>query len=186
MNICTIIGVRPQFIKAAVLSPMIRKEHKEILIHTGQHYDANMSDVFFRELGLPKPNYTLMPVGGTAQEQIDSMVRQLIPIIQREKADAVLIYGDTNSTLAGALAAEEAHYARTPYVFVLDIPKPPSDTRFDSSRLVRPKRDEILEKLRQPQQFVEKAKYEAVDLHEFENNLLEILRNFEQLLRTGH
>ena len=93
MNICTIIGVRPQFIKAAVLSPMIRKEHKEILIHTGQHYDANMSDVFFRELGLPKPNYTLMPVGGTAQEQIDSMVRQLIPIIQREKADAVLIYG---------------------------------------------------------------------------------------------
>ena len=107
MNICTIIGVRPQFIKAAVLSPMIRKEHKEILIHTGQHYDANMSDVFFRELGLPKPNYTLMPVGGTAQEQIDSMVRQLIPIIQREKADAVLIYGDTNSTLAGALAAEQ-------------------------------------------------------------------------------
>ena len=71
---------------------------------------------------------------------------------------------------------QEAHYARTPYVFVLDIPKPPSDT----------KRDEILEKLRQPQQFVEKAKYEAVDLHEFENNLLEILRNFEQLLRTGH
>ena len=63
---------------------------------------------------------------------------------------------------------------------------PPSDTRFDSSRLVRPKRDEILEKLRQPQQFVEKTKNKAVDLHRFENNLLEILRNFEQLLRTGH
>lgn len=81
---------------------------------------------------------------------------------------------------------QEAHYARKPYVFVLDIPQPPSDTRFDSSRLVRPKRDEILEKLRQPQQFVEKAKYESVDLHKFENNMLEILRNFEQLLRTGH
>ena len=107
MIICTIIGVRPQFVKAAVLSPIIRKEHKEILIHTGQHYDANMSDVFFRELGLPKPDYTLVTVGGTAQEQIDSMMRQLIPIIQGEKADAVLIYGDTNSTLAGALAAEQ-------------------------------------------------------------------------------
>ena len=107
MIICTIIGVRPQFVKAAVLSPIIRKEHKEILIHTGQHYDANMSDMFFRELGLPKSDYTLMPVGGTAQEQIDSMVRQLIPIFQGEKADDVLIYGDTNSTLAGALAAEQ-------------------------------------------------------------------------------
>lgn len=63
---------------------------------------------------------------------------------------------------------------------------PPSNTRFDSSRLVRPKRDEILAKLRQPQQFVEITKNEAVDLHEFENNLLEILKNFEQLLRTGH
>lgn len=107
MNICTIIGVRPQFVKAAVLSPMIRKEHKEILIHTGQHYDANMSDVFFRELGLPKPDYTLSPAIGKDHERIDSMVRQLIPIIQGEKADAVLIYGDTNSTLAGALAAEQ-------------------------------------------------------------------------------
>lgn len=107
MNICTIIGVRPQFVKAAVLSPMIRKEHKEVLIHTGQHYDANMSDVFFRELGLPKPDYTLSPAIGKDHERIDSMVRQLIPIIQGEKADAVLIYGDTNSTLAGALAAEQ-------------------------------------------------------------------------------
>ena len=63
---------------------------------------------------------------------------------------------------------------------------PPSNTRFDSSRLARPKRDEILTKLRQPQQFDEMSKNEAVDLHEFENNLLEILKNFEQLLRTGH
>ena len=107
MNICTIIGVRPQFIKAAVLSPIIRKEHKEFLIHTGQHYDANMSDVFFRELGLPKPDYTLASAIGKDCEQINRMVRQLIPIIQGEKADDVLIYGDTNSTLAGALVAEQ-------------------------------------------------------------------------------
>lgn len=107
MNICTIIGVRPQFVKAAVLSPIIQKEHKEILIHTGQHYDANMSKVFFWELGLSGPSYTLAPSNGTDHERLDSMVHQLIPIIQREKADAVLIYGDTNSTLIGALAAEQ-------------------------------------------------------------------------------
>ncbi len=111
MIICTVIGVRPQFVKAAVLSPVIRKEHKEILIHTGQHYDANMSEVFFRELGLPKPDYSFAPAIGTDQERIDRMVRQLIPIFQREKADAVLIYGDTNSTLAGALAAVESNIA---------------------------------------------------------------------------
>ena len=107
MNICTIIGVRPQFVKAAVLSPVIRKEHKENLIHTGQHYDANMSDVFFHELDLPKPDYTLALTGYTEQEKIDCMVRGLEPIILQEKADAVLIYGDTNSTLAGALVAEK-------------------------------------------------------------------------------
>ena len=111
MIICTVIGVRPQFVKAAVLSPVIRKDHKEILIHTGQHYDTNMSEVFFRELGLPKPDYSFAPAIGTDQERIDSMVRQLIPIFQREKADAVLIYGDTHSTLAGALAAVESNIA---------------------------------------------------------------------------
>ena len=94
--------------------------------------------------------------------------------------NAVTVVTDSGGVL------QEAHYARTPYVFVLDIPKPPSDTRFDSSRLVRPKRDKILEKLSQSQQFDEISKNEAVDLHEFENNLLEILRNFEQILCTGH
>ncbi len=107
MIICTVIGVRPQFVKAAVLSPVIRKEHKEILIHTGQHYDANMSAVFFHELGLPKPDYTLALAGNTEQEKIDCMVCQLEPIVLQEKADAILIYGDTNSTLAGALVAEK-------------------------------------------------------------------------------
>lgn len=107
MIICTIIGVRPQFVKAAVLSPIIRKEHKEVLIHTGQHYDANMSSVFFRELDLPEPDYILVPSGRTDKVKVDCMVRELEPIIQREKADAILIYGDTNSTLAGALVASE-------------------------------------------------------------------------------
>ena len=107
MNICTIIGVRPQFVKAAVLSPIIRKEHKEILIHTGQHYDANMSDVFFRELEMPNPNYMFTVTGVTEQEKIDCMMRELEPVVLQEKADAVLIYGDTNSTLSGALVAEK-------------------------------------------------------------------------------
>lgn len=123
MKICTIVGVRPQFVKAAVLSLIIRKEYKEILIHTGQHYDANMSAVFFQELGLPKLNYTLKPSDSASAEMeniaimadklhlsnadwlicntdskgINSMVHQLISIIQREKANVVLIYGDTNS-----------------------------------------------------------------------------------------
>ena len=105
MKICTVIGVRPQFVKAAVLSPVIRKEHKEILIHTGQHYDESMSAVFFRELGLPEPDYKLALAGDTEQEKIGCMVCQLEPIVLQEKADAILIYGDTNSTLAGALVA---------------------------------------------------------------------------------
>lgn len=107
MKIITIIGVRPQFVKAAVFSPIIRKEHTEILIHTGQHYDANMSEVFFRELDLPEPDYRLTVSGETDKEKVDNMVHQLIPIVKEEKADAVLIYGDTNSTLAGALAAAQ-------------------------------------------------------------------------------
>ena len=107
MNICTVVGVRPQFVKAAILSPVIRKEHKEILIHTGQHYDENMSNVFFRELGLPKSDYRLALIGDSEQEIIGFMVRELESIVLKEKADAVLIYGDTYSTLAGALAAEK-------------------------------------------------------------------------------
>ena len=107
MIICTVIGVRPQFVKAAVLSSVLRKEHKELLIHTGQHYDEKMSDIFFHELGLPKPDYTLALAGNTEQEKIDCMVCQLEPIVLQEKADAILIYGDTNSTLAGALVAEK-------------------------------------------------------------------------------
>ena len=110
MIIATIIGVRPQFVKAAVLSPIIRKEHKEILIHTGQHYDDNMSAVFFRELGLPGPDYKLKAYSdgnSTFEDKIERMTGNLISVLQKEQVDAVLLYGDTNSTLAGALAAEK-------------------------------------------------------------------------------
>lgn len=108
MTIVSIIGVRPQFVKAAVLSPVIRKEHKEILIHTGQHYDDNMSAVFFRELGLPKPDYVLEVnnIFCTEDVRVERMTDALVAVLQKETADAVLLYGDTYSTLAGIFAAE--------------------------------------------------------------------------------
>lgn len=107
MRICTIIGVRPQFVKAAVLSPVIRKEHEEILIHTGQHYDDNMSAVFFRELGLPVPDYLLKANEDcTIEDRIERMTSAVVSVLQREQPDAVLVYGDTNTTLAGVLAAD--------------------------------------------------------------------------------
>ena len=106
MIIATIIGVRPQFVKAAVLSPIIRKEHKEILIHTGQHYDDNMSAVFFRELGLPESDYKLKACSDGINT-VERMADNLISVLQKEQVDAVLLYGDTNSTLAGALAADK-------------------------------------------------------------------------------
>ena len=107
MKIITIIGARPQFIKAATVSRVIRTRDdvKEIIIHTGQHYDANMSEIFFTELEIPEPDYNL-GIGGQLHGQMTG--RQLEAIEQvliYEKADLVLVYGDTNSTLAGALAA---------------------------------------------------------------------------------
>ena len=106
MIIATIIGVRPQFVKAAVLSPILRKEHKEILIHTGQHYDDNMSAVFFRALGLPEPDYKLKACND-GNNTVERMAANLISVLQKEQVDAVLLYGDTHSTLAGALAADK-------------------------------------------------------------------------------
>lgn len=110
MKMATIVGVRPQFVKAAVLSPIIRKEHKELLIHTGQHYDDNMSAVFFRELGLPEPDYTLKGYGitiGSDRDKVEFMIQEIMPVLQKEKVDAILMYGDTNTTFAGALAANK-------------------------------------------------------------------------------
>jgi UDP-N-acetylglucosamine 2-epimerase len=105
MNIFTIVGARPQFIKAAPMSATLRQKHTEFLVHTGQHYDDNMSEVFFRELGIPSPDANLGVGGGTHAEQTARMMPPLESLMQQVAPDWVLVYGDTNSTLAGALVA---------------------------------------------------------------------------------
>lgn len=108
MKILTVVGNRPQFIKAAAVSGLLRAEHEELLVHTGQHYDDALSAVFFRELGLERPEAELGIGGGSNTSQTARMLAALEPLIADERPDAVLVYGDTNSTLAGALAAAQA------------------------------------------------------------------------------
>ncbi len=108
MKILTVVGNRPQFIKAAAVSGPLRESHEEILVHTGQHYDDSLSRVFFTELGLARPDRELGIGGGSNTSQTARMLAALEPLLSELVPDAVLVYGDTNSTLAGGLAAAQA------------------------------------------------------------------------------
>ena len=107
MRIVTVIGNRPQFVKAAAVSLPLRREHEELLIHTGQHYDDELSRIFFDELGIPAPDRQLQIHDGTNTSQTARMLAALEPELADLEPDMVLVYGDTNSTLAGALAAAQ-------------------------------------------------------------------------------
>jgi UDP-GlcNAc3NAcA epimerase len=105
MRIVSVVGTRPQLIKAAALQPVLRRSHEDVFVDTGQHYDEAMAGNFFSELGLAKPDHSLGVGGGGQGDQTGRMLIALEPLLAAEKPDAVLVYGDTNSTLAGALAA---------------------------------------------------------------------------------
>ncbi|MFH0895434.1 MAG: UDP-N-acetylglucosamine 2-epimerase (non-hydrolyzing) [Bacteroidota bacterium] len=113
ITIVTIIGARPQIIKAAAISRAIAAHYssriREIIVHTGQHYDENMSGVFFEELGIPRPDYNLNVGSGSHGIQTAEMIRGIEEILLKEKPNCLLVYGDTNSTLAGAIAASKIH-----------------------------------------------------------------------------
>ena len=111
MKLITIVGARPQFIKAAAVSREIAKHNEinEIIIHTGQHFDANMSDIFFEEMSIPKPDYNLDINGLGHGAMTGQMLEKIEEVLIKEQPDWVLVYGDTNSTIAGALAAKKLH-----------------------------------------------------------------------------
>lgn len=111
MKILTILGARPQFIKAGSISREIAKhsEIQEVIVHTGQHYDTNMSDIFFDEMKIPKPDYFLGIGGKSHGAMTGQMIEKIEEVVLKESPDWVLVYGDTNSTLAGAIVASKLH-----------------------------------------------------------------------------
>ena len=109
MKVMAVVGARPQFVKAAVVSHALRKRHREILVHTGQHFDYNMSEQFFEELDIPHPDINLGIGGGTHAQMTGRMMMALEEVMAQEKPEWVLVFGDTNSTLAAALTAAKLH-----------------------------------------------------------------------------
>ena len=109
VKIVSVVGARPQFVKAGPVSAALRARHHEILVHTGQHYDDNMSAVFFQELGIPAPDHHLGIGGGAHGAMTGRMLAAIEEVLLAERPDRVLVYGDTNSTLAAALAAAKLH-----------------------------------------------------------------------------
>ncbi len=109
MRIMTVVGARPEFIQTAPVSKAIRKRHTEILVHTGQHYDDNMSAVFFSDLGIPAPEINLEVGSGSHAQMTGQIMMKIEEAIRREKPDWVLVFGDTNSTIGAALAAAKIH-----------------------------------------------------------------------------
>src|SRR5919197_33673 len=108
MRIVTIIGNRPQFVKAAAVSHRLRERHEELIVHTGQHYDDELSRIFFEELGVPAPDRQLEAASGTNTAQTARILAALEPVLAELRPELALVYGDTNSTLAGALASAQA------------------------------------------------------------------------------
>jgi UDP-GlcNAc3NAcA epimerase len=110
VKVLTVVGARPQFVKAAPVSRALRGEHRELLVHTGQHYDDAMSAAFFRELEIPAPDLNLEVGSGSHAAQTAEILRRLEPVIGENEPDGVIVYGDTNSTLAGAVVASKVQY----------------------------------------------------------------------------
>jgi UDP-GlcNAc3NAcA epimerase len=128
MKILTVVGNRPQFIKAAAVSRHVRERGEEVLVHTGQHYDRELSDLFFEELNVPPPDHLLGVGAGTHGEQTSRTIARLEPLVAEVEPDAVLVYGDTNATLGGALVAAKAgvplaHVEAGMRSFVLSMPE---------------------------------------------------------------
>src|SRR3954465_1821915 len=128
MRVVTLVGNRPQFVKAAAVSHKLRRRHDEVLVHSGQHYDEELSEVFFRELGLPAPDHRLGIGSGTDADQVSGIMGAFEPVLRHAGADVPRVYGDTNTTLAGALSCARlevplAHVEAGMRSFDFDMPE---------------------------------------------------------------